>query len=283
MPTVSKQIMQSQNKARAGVLSRIAPVGTSTKGMKLLVYGRGKTGKTRLFSTFPKPALLVGTEDGTNSIADVKGIDFVQLRESSEVDELVRMLADGKYKSLCLDTVGGLQDLVLKEVLGLEEIPVQRSWGTARQQDYGTMGVQLKERMRNILSLADSGVLEVQVIAHERNFNEEGSSDLITPTVGAALTPSAAGWLNGACDFVCQTFIREEVAETSQKVAGKIIKQKKKTGHAEYCLRIGPHPVYLTGFRTCGKATDLPDCIVDPTYDKIRALIGGRLFLGRRK
>jgi hypothetical protein len=241
--------------------------------MKLLVYGRGKTGKTRLFSTFPKPALLVGTEDGTNSIADVKGLDFIYLRESSELDEVCTMLKSGKYKSVGLDTAGGLQDLILKEVLGLDNVPVQRSWGMAQQRDWGTVGVQLKERLRRLLDLADAGIMDVMVIAHERNFNDEGGSELMTPTVGAALSPSAAGWLNGATDYICQTFIKEATQTTTQKVAGKEISQTKKTGKAEYCLRIGAHPVYITGFRVRKSAQQLPDMIVDPSYEKIRKLI----------
>lgn len=241
--------------------------------MKLLVYGRGKTGKTRLFSTFPKPALLIGTEDGTGSVADVDGLDFVRLEASSELDLLVAE-AQRKYRSVGLDTAGGLQDLILKEILGLDEIPVQKTWGIAKQQDWGTCGAQLKERLRMLLNLADSNLLDVMVIAHERNFNEE-ASDLMTPTVGAALTPSAAGWLNGACDYVCQTFVREEVEFSKLKVAGKTVESKKKTGKAQYCLRIGPHPVYLTGFRVTRKVGDLPDCIVDPDYQKIVNVIKG--------
>jgi len=202
-------------------------------------------------------------------------VDFVHLKQSEELDELVKMLKDGHYKSVGLDTAGGLQDLILKEVLGLAEMPVQRDWGMAKQQDWGTVGVQLKERMRRLLDLADQGILDVMVIAHERNFNDEGVSEMLAPTVGAALSPSAAGWLNGACDYVCQTFIREETATVTQKVAGKEISQKKKTGKAEYCLRIGPHPVYLTGFRVRRKIGDLPDCIVDPDYKKIQRVIEG--------
>lgn len=276
MPTVTRQTKKSTSKRpTAGIASRIVPVSSLKKGMKLLAYGRGKTGKTRLFSTFPKPALLLGLEDGTNSIADVDEVDFFAVQESSEIDEIVTMCKGGHYKSVGLDTAGGLQDLILKEILGLDEMPIQRNWGMAQQREWGTCGVQLKERMRRLLDLADSYNIDVMVIAHERNFNDESGSDLMTPTVGAALSPSAAGWLNGACDFVCQTFIREETTEKTTKVAGKAIKQKQKTGKAEYCLRIGPHPVYLTGFRVRRKIGDLPDCIVDPDYNKIVSVIKG--------
>jgi hypothetical protein len=275
VPAISKQTRTKKSKALTGAAARIVPTSSLTKGVKLLAYGRGKTGKTRLFATFPKPALILGTEDGTSSISDVEGVDFLFLQKSTEVDEVVSLVQDGQYASVGLDTAGGLQDLILKEVLDLDEIPIQKTWGIARKQDWGTVGIQFKERMRNLLNLADQDLANVMVIAHERNFSEDSSEELMTPTVGAALTPGAAGWLNGACDYVCQTFIREETKTTTKKVAGKSIKQTKKTGNAEYCLRIGPHPVYLTGFRVSHKITDLPDCIVDPSYDKIKNVIEG--------
>lgn len=283
MPTVAKQTMTTRSPTPSGsVLSRIVPVSKLTKGMKLLVYGQSKTGKTRLFSTFPKPALLIGTEDGTNSITDVDGVDFVKIKSSDEFGQLVDMLQSGQYKSCCLDTGGGLQDLILKEVLELDDVPVQRTYGMGTgkfkdgRQMWGVVGLQFKERVNRFLRLADDGVLDVVIIAHERNFNDdEQQHELMTPTVGAALTPSVTGWLNGACDYICQAFKREKTTITEIMVAGKAITQTQKTGKAEYCLRIGAHPIYLTGFRVKRSIGDLPDYIANPDYDKIRAVIEG--------
>ena len=269
MPVVKKQTKRAASKSR-GVASRIKPVGLHG-GIKLLVYGRGKTGKTRFACTFPKPLLVIGTEDGTRSVSNVKGVDFVQIERSSELDELVDLLKEGKYKSACLDTAGGLQDMILKEILGLEDVPLQKSWGIAKQQDWGTCSMQTKERLRGFLELANSHETNVVIIAHERNFDSESESDLIFPTVGAALTPSVAGWLNGAVEYICQTYIREETKEV-KLVKGKT--SQKKTGRAEYCLRIGPHPVYMTGFRV-PVGVVLPDDVVDPSHEKIRKYIEG--------
>jgi len=275
--------MKTSNKP-SSVLDRIVPVSSIEKKVKLLAYGRSKTGKTRLFSTFPKRALLIGTEDGTNSIADSEGVDFIKITSSDEFGELTEWLkSNHKYESVCLDTGGGLQDLIVKEVLDLDDVPVQRTYGMGSgkfkdgRQMWGVVGMQFKERMQRFLRLAEDGLLHVMVIAHERNFNdEEGQHELMTPTVGAALTPSVTNWLNGACDFICQTFIREEKVTSKIKVPGKgEVEQVRKTGKAEYCLRIGPHPIYLTGFRVRRKVGDLPDCIVDPDYDKIQRIIKG--------
>jgi hypothetical protein len=274
MPTINKTTFKPRAKA-GGALGRIQSVTTlPLDGIKMIVYGQSKTGKTSLVATFPKPCLILGTEDGTRSVKNVRGLDFVMLEKSTDLDELVPMLREGKYKSIGLDTAGGLQDLILKEVLGLDEIPIQKSWGLTDRQTWGTVGAQTKERLRSLLDLAGNGT-HVVVIAYERNFNEEGgNSDLIFPTVGAALTPSVAGWLNAASHYICQTYIRGETERTEMAVGTKKVPMVQKTGRKQYCLRVGPHEVYMTGFRCLRKGTDLPECIVDPDYQKIVKLIG---------
>jgi len=278
MPKVVKQRRRIVTKRSAvGVVGRIEAVGSGRKGMKINIYGLGKRGKTRFACTFPKHLLLIGTEDGTASLGKMKGVDFIQITKSSDLDELLPLVAEGKYQSVVLDTAGGLQDLILKEILGLEDIPVQKSWGIAKQQDWGTCGSQTKERLRALLNLAQTVAAYVVIVAHERDFSkgDESSSDLgVFPTVGSALTPSVAGWLNGACDYIGQCFLREEVTKKQSKVGKKTIMTTKKTGKIEYCLRVGPHPVYMTGFRV-DPSVKLPDAISNPSYAKVVAVING--------
>lgn len=294
-PKVTKQTSTLLTSRQDGNLGHRRP----KKGIRLNVYGRGKTGKTRLVCTFPKPMLLIGTEDGTDSVstdqelrerlpcgAEVMaltlrgqptGIDFVRLHHSDWLEDVVRILESGYYKTASLDHAGGLQDVIVKEVLGLAEIPVQRSWGMAQQKDWGIIGQQTKERLSKLLALSERLGIHVPVIAHERSFGgEDTSMDAMLPSIGPALTPTTAAWLNGACDYVCQTFIREEVKVDTLKIGGKDSGQevRTKTGTKEYCLRVGPHPVYMTGFRL-PPGVDLPDAIVNPTYEKIQALIRG--------
>jgi hypothetical protein len=271
-----KKVTRRKSKLAGGLASRVQSVTSlPPKGMKINVYGRGKTGKTRFACTFKKKALLIGTENGTDSVRNVKGVDYVQITCGSDVDEAIEFIRTNGYKSAILDTAGGLQDLILKEVLGLDEIPVQKSWGMARQQDWGTVAVQTKERLRNLLDLADNDGVDVCVIAHERSFEDNGDGDLLFPTIGSALTPSVAGWLNGACDYVCQTFIREKYEEKRSKVGKKVTVTKKIVeGEYDYCLRVGPHPVFMTGFRVAPGVV-IPDSVSDPTYQKIRAIIDG--------
>jgi len=280
-PQIVKQTMKTPVTTKSGTSSltdRIMSVQDIQTGIKLCVYGRGKTGKTRLACTFPKPLIICGLEDGTKSVRASQGVDFIRILKSTEVDEVAKLVKAGKYKSVVLDTAGGLQDLILKEILNLEDIPIQRSWGMAKREDWMACGAQLKERLRCLLDLADNEGTNAIVIAHERNFKEEGGeSDIMVPTVGAALTPAAAAWLNGACDYICQTFVREKETIKETNVNGTVIKSVVPAGPKdpkEYCLRVGPHPVYTTGFRLPEGVT-LPNEIVNPNYASIMKLING--------
>jgi hypothetical protein len=86
------------------------------------------------------------------------------------------------------------------------------------------------------------------------------------------------GWLNPACDYICQMFIRERTGKKKVKVKvgdkEKEIEQIVKLGGVDYCLRTAPDAVYTTKFRL-PKGHALPECIVDPDYDKLVKLIGG--------
>ena len=284
MPQVIKQTARP-GEPQQSILSKIRPVSQQTQGIKLCLYGRGKTGKTRLACTFPKPILIMGTEDGTKSVKSSKDTFIAQVERSLEVDELAEY-AKTRYTTVVLDTAGGLQDLILKEVLGLDNIPVQKGWGFARREDWATTGMQIKERLRSVLTLADQGI-NVVIIAHERSFNnEEASQETVVPSIGAAISPTSANWLNGACDYICQAFIRQHEGISKQTIGvGKdatVISTKTLTGKMEYCLRIGPHPIYATGFRL-DVGAELPDSIVlDQSlgdkmgYQQILALIEGR-------
>lgn len=296
MPSIVKQRIAV---AKATTLSTNGTHAMRGEGIKLLEYGRGKTGKTRLAATFPKPQLMIGVvEDGTKSIKSnrtdsgkrlsdgtviwsltLRGkpldIDYFLLQTSSQFPEATQLVVDGGYKSSCLDHAGGFQDVILKDVKGLAGTPVLKDWGMAQQSEWGIVNAQFCEHLNRYLALAERFGVDIAVIAHERNFKSEGAmSDIMVPSVGAALTPGAAGWLNGACDYICQTFIRLKVREEVGTIAGQEQTVQVQTNEPEFCLRVGPHPVFSTGFRLEPGAV-LPECIVDPTYEKIIKVIKG--------
>lgn len=245
----------------------------------MLLYGRSGTGKTTLWATFPGPILAMicsgGQQPGellsVNTPENRSKISQVVINESTEIKEVIDYTKEtGAFNTLVLDHASGLQDLILKEILGLEELPAQKSWGMASQAQYGQCSLQCKEVFRALLGVG----CHVVIVAQERDFKGESESEIITPTIGAALTPSVTGWLNPACDFVVQTFIRPTVEYTTNKVGGKEITTNKRGKGVEYCLRTEPHEIYQTKFRV-PKGSKLPEVIVDPSYEKIAALING--------
>lgn len=263
------------------VFDRVKPIGfDENDGIKMSLYGRSGTGKTTLWATFPKPILAViisgGKKPGELRSIDTEEnrgqIDSFVVEKSDDIRLIVEGLKGepGRYATVVLDHATGLQDLVLKEILGLEELPIQKTFGFATQQTWGQCGIQTKEYLRALLDLTSN----VVIIAQERNFNEEANSELLTPTVGAALSPSVAGWLNAAVDYIGQTFIRQKSEETSTKIGDKVIKTKTPKKGVDYCLRSGPHEVFTTKFRV-PKGFAMPEIIVNPDFEKIRSIITG--------
>lgn len=248
--------------------------------MRVLLYGASGTGKTTLWATFPGP-ISVGICSGGNKPGELRSIDTPENRARirptvlNSSDEFRAWLeADGDCETRVLDHATGFADMILTEILG-RPLPAQKGWGLASQQQYGQLALLCKEGFRSLLNLP----CNVVIVAQERVFGgrEDGGSEVIQPTVGAALTPSVTGWLNPACDYVLQTFKRAEVIRTERSVGeGKLAKTvttETRTGKVEYCLRCEPHEVFQTKFRVPGGVKQ--DVIVNPSYAKLLAASKG--------
>lgn len=297
MPVVQKQQgnppktapprKQAANLPAGSVLSRIKPIGFAVDdALSVLVYGRSGTGKTTFWSTFPGNTLAViisgGKKPGElrsiDTVENRKRVSEVTLRSSTELADIVAHVRQtGKYQNVVLDHASGLQDLVLKEVLGLEELPAQKSWGMASQQLYGQCAGATKDLLRKLLDLVEVKV-NVIVVAQERTLGDDADSEIITPTVTAGLIPSIVGWLNPACDYVVQSFIRQKYVVKKTTIGkgkdAKTVQTRQAVKGVEYCLRTAPDAVYTTKFRV-PKGRTLPDVIVDPDYRKFVNIIRG--------
>lgn len=284
MPNVKKQTAKVKRKPEAkkkvtGIEAKLKDM-EFCEGIKICIYGRSGTGKTSLWGSFPGPIACIQCSGGSkpgelrtlNTPEMRKKIKTFVLEETSEIRDLVELQEEtGRFKTIVIDHATGLQDTTLAEVLDLDEIPAQNSWGLASQQDYGQCSLQMKTNLRMLLGLA----CNVVIIAQEREFTPSEDDGMIMPHVAAALSPSVAGWLNPACDYVVETFIRQKTIVKKVKVGGKTTEVRKPTKGVEYCLRTGPHAVYTTKFRIPKGSGELPDVIVDPDYMKILKLIEG--------
>ncbi len=294
MPEVVKQGKNGQPGRKASgagpsILSRIKQVGfNEDDGLKVLLYGRSGTGKTTTWATFPKPILALVCSGGKKP-GELRSIDTPEYRKtvftavvqnSSEIAEICNSpeIVD-TYKTIVLDHATGLQDKILSEITG-KEIPEQKKWGLASQQEYQQCTAQTKELLKQLLSLN----CNVVVVAQERVFNQEESglaNTLIMPTIGAGLTPSLTGWLNTAVDYIVYSFIRAKMVVTKTTVGegknAQVVETVARGKGVQYCLRVGADDIITTKFRM-PKRTDgseMPDVIVDPSYDKIVKLIRG--------
>lgn len=260
-------------------------------GLKVSLYGQPKTGKTRLMCTFPKPLVILGSEDGTASIQNVEGVTFLRVIGNmqpvplddrgqeitnylrlQELGDWVKEVRASSVASIGVDTASILSDIVLADVMGIVEVPQQKSWGFATREQYGAQSLQMRTVLSEILGTGRN----VICTAHEKNFNDEGGGDdVMAPVIGSSLSQKLCAWLNGAVDYVCQTFKRPETKARIVKTAGVEKEVMMKTGGAEYCLRVGPHPIFMTGFRLPA-GFELPDVIINPTYQKILDVIEGK-------
>ena len=272
------------------LLDRITPVSKQVdSGMIVNFYGRNGSGKTTLSCTFPKPLLIVGLEDGTRSVRNVPGVDFLHVDSSADLIELTQLIRDDKtatvYKSIVVDTATSLQDMVLKEVLNLEELPVQLAWGTVTQNQYRQRSEKTKELLRPFLDIGRRTTKNVIILAQEKNHSAKdgegsGDSEILVPFVGSSIGASVCGWLQDNCDFICQTYTRELV-ESKEVTIGTGTNAKKtivsnKTGKVEFCLRTQrAHPVYAAKMRV-DKNVELPDMLSSPTYEKLLTIINGK-------
>jgi hypothetical protein len=261
----------------------------ATDSVRMLLYGPSGAGKTTLWATFPGPILCLLCSGGARpgelkSVATPENKRKIKPVIVTSVDHLMAEAeaAAGRYATLVLDHATGFSDLVIKELLGLDEIPVTKSrkagkgesWSLVSQQQYGQVAVTCKETFRRLLNHPG----HVVIVAQERVFGgrEDGlPSDVIKPTVGAALTPSVTGWLNPACDYVVQMFKRPRMLRVEAEVAGQKIVTEMRDKGVDYCLRVEPHDVYMTKFRIPGGLPEGLDVIINPTYSKIVDLVNG--------
>lgn len=253
--------------------------------LKMLIFGGSGTGKTRTASTFPGPILWMICS-GIRKSGELKSLSAktrekitpIHIRNTGEILTLVkRQRETGRFTTVVLDHATGLQDYSMREILNIEEMPAQLSFGIAAREQWDASNGQCKEILRAMLNLDCHGV----VLAQERDFNEKVSSragDTQTPAIGAGLTPGLATWLAPTCDYVCQTYKRSEMEETTQTVGegddAIITTVEVPTGKTQYCARVGPSDTVMTKFRV-PEETDLPNFIVDPSYSKFMKLING--------
>lgn len=258
----------------------VRPIGEINRARSWVVYGRSGTGKTTLAATFPKPILYLDIKDeGTDSINDVEDIDVMDVSSKDRLEEAYWWLTRNpdKYKTVVLDTVSQLQQIVVDEfAAGKRKRNTSKrpgEWGSLTKQDWGEVAGSMKEWLVNYRDLARDHGMQVLFIAQDRAFNfgdeeDESSEETPAPNIGPALSPSVARTLNAAVSVIVNTFIRRRIEV--KEVRGK----KREKEIIEYCLGVGPSALYTRKVRK-PKDIVLPDLVVNPTYEDLLEIIKG--------
>jgi len=275
-------VKKSQSKVEDDDELPTKAVGDVSYFKSFVLYGRSGTGKTTLASSFPGPMLYANIRDnGTDSIADVPNIRVFELEDLDDLEEMRmwlrrnrKKIRAGKYKTLILDTMSQLQELYVEEVgkkKAKKKDKKPGEWGSMTKQDWGEVASEMKALIIELRNLP----MNVVFIAQDRTFNfddDSGSIDeQLVPEIGPRLMPSVASVLNAAVTMIGCTFIRRRIIKkkSKEKPFKTITKEK-----IEFCLRLAPSPVFTTKVRK-PKDFEVPEFIVDPTYDDIISVIEG--------
>lgn len=250
----------------SGITGKIIPVDQVPSYHALLVYGRAGTGKTNFGSTLPKPILYLDIQEhGTETISQMKGIDVLRVDDWDELEQVYWYLKSGKspYKSVVLDQITSLQALAMSKHREKESMSVTDAF---TRRDWGMVSGMLQQWLLNYRDLWDNE-FNICFLAHEReNEADESVDNQIAPNIGARVMPSVASFINGACSIIGNTFIREVFSGENQN----------KVRSVEYSMRLGPHAFYTTkARRPMGIDIQVPDIMINPTFDKIMAIARG--------
>ncbi len=244
----------------------------------MVVYGRSGSGKTTFAATFPKPLLLLDVSDkGTDSISDVEDVNVMDVETWQDFELAYWYLKENpeEYETVVVDTLSQLQELAIKKILleKYKEDEDQSEWGSLSQREWGEVTSVLKTWITHYRNLP----MEVVFIAQDRVFEVDEDLDpetMLDPEVGPRLAPSVTKHLNASVHSIGNTFIRRRIRHKEVKRRGSKKTKTKEIPETQYCLRIGPDPVYATKIRK-PKGIKVPAVIVDPHYEDILELIQG--------
>lgn len=294
-PVINKQRANpgnSQPKSPPGsMLSQVVSVSELEEDfVKIVLYGQNRVGKTTLACQWPKPILLISFEPGkmggAKSVKKIEDVRYIQVVSVERAKQLALELAsDTYYKTHVIDTVTSCQDIVLQEILGLKDAPVQLNWGTVSRDQYRERSEKTREVLRPFRDLAAHTVF----LAQEKDHNppKDETSKLtkglqLESFFAADLGGATVKWLHDACGYIARLYIDKErkVITTKTTLGGKpmIMTEEVETGRLVRKLRTMYHPNYAAGFRSENPKA-VPECIIEPTYEKILKVIRGEMLL----
>lgn len=243
----------AREKAIKKIEKRIVPIEEADPYLKILVYGRHGSQKTRFAATAPDVIIIDINEKGTRSARTTHGAKVLQTKTWEDVVHAYWFLAttDHPYQSVAIDGLTAMQNLCMKTVLGEAEdrdpnrppqMPDRRAWG------------QLAERMKQ--QILDFRNLEMHVIftALERKMGDEDEGEDISYVPD--MSPGSRGFALAGVDVIGRMYMKE--VRTGKK-------GKKEKHIWEPRMYVGPHDQFETKDRT----GSLGQIVRNPTVPKV--------------
>ena len=222
------------------------------QGIMMTSYGKPSSGKTTFGGTWPTPILFVHTgEIGLKVLEGMTDIDVVDVPNSATAQAVFTEIGKSqairdKYKTIVVDSLHCLREVQIREYAG--EI------------DWAKITQFVLAQVNHLIPLMSAGV-NILLISHETIKEVEGSrlKTVVLPSMGERTSQG----IIGKCDVVGYHAI--ETVRTFDQAANKT------TSDTQFVCYLRPHPMYYTRMRV-RDASRIPEKIVDPTFDKIKAL-----------
>jgi len=330
MPTVVKQTTNgSQVVAQQAGASPLAGAVSATRmkrgRSKVVLYGRNGIGKTTLAALFPKPLLFATFEPrpngGCESIRGTSGVTVLPVTSKAQAHGLAKHLAvdqrsnwkivNGELKELIdqngnpvfsgdpwdthvVDSGTSLQDMVLKELMGLDRVPIQMNWGSVPQGMYQDRSAQAKEILQLFLELNSNTVVICLEKNHNRQEGERGhqlvSDYALQAFFAADMGEATVKWMQNSCDYIVHLSIVPETKEVVTLVevmpgepptedrkmvpTGRLIRRLRTLVHPNFSARMcSPIPENVPDYIDCQKPQEMYD-------DMTRVMRGERAIHG---
>ncbi len=182
------------------------------------------------------------------------------------------------YATGVLDHATKLRNMLLLEILGVEEMPLKKPWGgKAMQSVWMPLAASMQRHLRALVRLSRQEQLRhVVILSQEQDLthNDEGATNPLPPDMGAALGKGVADWLDAECSYIGQTLVRQRVRVI--EATGKMPRREVKENGVDYCLRVRPGDFCRAGLRVTPGISIDQDFMVDPTYEKLLAILQGK-------
>lgn len=234
----------------------------------VVVYGKSNTGKTTLAATFPKPLLYVKIkDDGVNSISDIEGIESIEAKTVNDIFVISKECKDAdKYNTVLFDTFSFITEMWKEEQLSIKESVKGNKLSVERmsQPVWGDLQTVTNAIINNLARA--SANRWIIVTGHQTVEVLDGLEDELTPDGRISINKGSRNHLEGLANLGLHT---TRIKKESTTADGSTLMKVK------YAVDIGPNVTYWTKVQT-NKNVKIPKRIINPTFDKIMEVLGGK-------